>query len=93
MNLDLDSLFIELLTVHRELEVHTMYQRFLTRWQRQGSQQLDIRTNGMRLRFIKQLHPLAHAQFATFNSVQRLSPKKGASVKNSQLGLVRVNGA
>ena len=26
-----------------------------------------------------ELHPLAHAQFATFNSVQRLSPKKGAS--------------
>ena len=37
----------------------------------------------MRSRFHKQLHPLAHAQFATFNSVQRLSPKKGASDKNS----------
>ena len=31
-----------------------------------------------------ELHPLAHAQFATFNSVQRLSPKKGASDKNSR---------
>ena len=33
-----------------------------------------------------ELHPLAHAQFATFNSVQRLSPKKGASDKNSPPG-------
>ena len=31
-----------------------------------------------------ELHPLTHAQFATFNSVQRLSPKKGASDKNSR---------
>ena len=31
-----------------------------------------------------ELHPLAHAQFAIFNSVQRLSPKKGASDKNSR---------
>ena len=30
-----------------------------------------------------ELHPLAHAQFAIFNSIQRLSPKKGASDKNS----------
>ena len=29
-----------------------------------------------------ELHPLTHAQFATFNFVQRLSPKKGASDKN-----------
>ena len=41
----------------------------------------------MRSRFIKQLHPLAHAQYATFNSVQRLSPKKGASDKNSHPGV------
>ena len=33
-----------------------------------------------------ELHPLTHAQFATFHSVQRLSPKKGASDKNSQAG-------
>ena len=36
-----------------------------------------------RSRFIKQLHPLAHAQFASLNSLQRLSPKMGASDKNS----------
>ena len=30
----------------------------------------------------KQLHPLTHAQFASLNSIQRLSPKKGASDKN-----------
>ena len=30
-----------------------------------------------------ELHPLAHAQSATLNCVQRLSPKKGASDKNS----------
>ena len=41
----------------------------------------------MRSRFIKQLHPLAHAQFATFNSVQRLSPKKGASDECSLPGV------
>ena len=53
------------------------------------SQQLDIRTkleDSQRSRFIKQLRPLAHAQFATFDSVQRLSPKKGASDKNSLPG-------
>ena len=33
-----------------------------------------------------ELHPLAHAQFASWNSVQRLSPKKGASDKNSPTG-------
>ena len=33
---------------------------------------------------IKQLHPLTHAQFASLNSAQRLSPKKGASDKNSR---------
>ena len=30
-----------------------------------------------------ELHPLAHAQSASLNCVQRLSPKKGASDKNS----------
>ena len=51
------------------------------------SQQLDIRTKvedsqkvRMRSRFIKQLHPLAHAQFATYNSVQRLSPEEVVQV-------------
>ena len=39
-------------------------------------------------RFIKQLHPFAHAQFATFNFVQRLSPKKCASDKTSPPGTV-----
>ena len=34
-----------------------------------------------------ELHPLAHAQFASLHSVQRLSPKKGASDKNSHPGL------
>ena len=38
-------------------------------------------------------HPLAHAQFATFNSVQRLSPKKGASDKNSPTGRDRASRA
>ena len=33
-----------------------------------------------------ELHPLAHAQFASLHSVQRLSPKKGASDKNSHPG-------
>ena len=33
-----------------------------------------------------ELHPLAHAQFASWNSAQRLSPKKGASDKNSHPG-------
>ena len=32
---------------------------------------------------VQQLHPLTHAQFASLHSVQRLSPKKGASDKNS----------
>ena len=31
----------------------------------------------------KQLHPLTHVQFASFHSVQRLSPKKDALDKNS----------
>ena len=30
-----------------------------------------------------ELHPLAHAQFPSLHSVQRESPKKGASDKNS----------
>ena len=33
-----------------------------------------------------ELHPLAHAQSASLNCVQRLSPKKGASDKNSHPG-------
>ena len=36
---------------------------------------------------IKQLHPLAHAQFASLNFVQRPSTKKGASDKNSLPGI------
>ena len=35
---------------------------------------------------IKHFHPLALAQFASLNSVQRLSPKKGESDKNSPPG-------
>ena len=35
-----------------------------------------------------ELHPLAHAQSATSNCVQRLSPKKGASDKNSLTGMI-----
>ena len=35
-----------------------------------------------------ELHPLAHAQFASWNSAQRLSPKKVASDKNSSPGLI-----
>ena len=46
-----------------------------------------------RWRFIKQLHPLTHAQFVSLNSAQRLSPKKGpkkgASDKNSHTGSLR----
>ena len=34
-----------------------------------------------------ELHPLAHAQFASWNSGQRLSPKKGASDKNIAYGI------
>ena len=33
-----------------------------------------------------ELHPLAHAQFASLRCVQRPGPKKGASDKNSQTG-------
>ena len=35
-----------------------------------------------------ELHPFAHAQFASLKCVQRLSPKKGASDKNSHTGTI-----
>ena len=40
-----------------------------------------------------ELHPLAHAQFASWNSAQRLSPKKGASDKNSLPGPAHAHAA
>ena len=45
-----------------------------------------LRKNLQACNLFNQLHPLAHVQFASLNSVQRLSPKKGASDKNSQTG-------
>ena len=76
--------------------LHSVHNSFLL----EPGQQLDTPTNDprwlrngrnfeRRSRFIKQLHPLAHAQFASLNSVQRLIPKKGASDKNSRPGHYR----
>ena len=40
---------------------------------------LDIKIEPSPVGSRVELHPLAHAQFASWNSAQRLSPKKGAS--------------
>ena len=72
---------------------HSMHLHFrvyinLSCWNKDNNSETAKRWNfdSWRSRFIKQLHPLAHAQFASWNSARRLSPKKGASDKNSHSG-------